>query len=88
MCDETGIDRGQALPERPGFRLSPGLCDSDQTHGILNRVKGYPTRAFGRVRMGVCFGFHLAGYNRFESSSLPDSEKLKPCTGIIVTDET
>jgi hypothetical protein len=63
MCGGTGIDRGQALPEGPGFRLSPRLCGSDQTHSIPNRVKGYPTRAFGQVRTGVCFGFHPAGYN-------------------------
>jgi hypothetical protein len=88
MCGGTGIDHGQALPERPGFWLSPGLCGLNQTHGIPNRVEGYPTRAFGQVRTGVCFGFHLAGCNRFKSSSLPDSEKLKPRAGIVVTHGT
>jgi hypothetical protein len=88
MCGGAGIDRGQALPERPGFRLSPGLCGSDETHGIPNRVKGYLMRAFVWVHTGVCFGFHPTGCNRFESPSLLDSEKLKPRTGIVVTHGT
>jgi hypothetical protein len=84
MCSGTGIDHGQTLPERIGFRLSPGLCGSDQTHGIPNRVKGYPMRAFDWVCTGVCFGFHPTSCNQFESPSLPDSEKLKPLTDIVV----
>ena len=52
MCDGAGIDRGQAWPERLGFRLSPGLCGSDQTHGIPNRVKRLPnTTPTGEVRV-------------------------------------